>query len=382
MHPEFSDEDIMALFEDEVDDEDKDKWIVWFDGASNALGHGVGVVLLTPDDQCIPFMARLGFDCMNNMVEYELRGEWETRNHKLIPYQAYIKKLTEFFDDVSFHHISRQKNQMADALATLASMFQLIPHGDLSYIKFRCHGKPTHCCLIEEKQDGRPWYFDIKRYIKDKECTQEASDNDKRMLRRLAAGFFLSEDILYKKNHDMVLLRCVDAREIDLMPMEVHEGSFGTHANAHAKARKILRVGYYWLTMENDCCIHVRKFHKCQAFADNVNASAVPLNILVVPWPFSMWGIDVIGAIEPKASNRHRFVLVAIDYFTKWVEAASYASVTRSVVVRFIKKEIICWYRLPRKIITDNATNLNNKMMKEMCEDFKIQHHNSMPYRP
>ena len=51
-------------------------------------------------------------------------------------------------------------------------------------------------------------------------------------------------------------------------------------------------------------------------------------------------------------------------------------------MVRFIKKEIICWYGLPRKIITDNATNLNNKMMKEMCEDFKIQHHNSMPYRP
>ena len=64
------------------------------------------------------------------------------------------------------------------------------------------------------------------------------------------------------------------------------------------------------------------------------------------------------------------------------MEAASYASVTRNVVIRFIKKEIICRYRLPRKIITDNATNLNNKMMKEMCEDFKIQHHNSTPYRP
>jgi len=78
----------------------------------------------------------------------------------------------------------------------------------------------------------------------------------------------------------------------------------------------------------------------------------------------------------------HRFILVAIDYFTKWVEVASYVNVTRNVVVRFIKKEIICQYGLPRKIITDNATNLNNKMMKEMCEDFKIQHHNSMPYRP
>ena len=87
-----------------------------------------------------------------------------------------------------------------------------------------------------------------------------------------------------------------------------------------------------------------------------------------------MWGIDVIGATEPKASNGHRFILVASDYFTKWVEAASYASVTRNVVIRFIKKEIICRYGLPRKIITDNAANLNNKMMKEICEDFKIQH--------
>ena len=98
----------------------------------------------------------------------------------------------------------------------------------------------------------------------------------------------------------------------------------------------------------------------------------MPLNILAAPWPFSMWGIDVIGVIEPKASNGHRFILVVIDYFTKWVEATSYSSVTRSVVVRFIKKEIICRYGLPRKIITNNATNLNKKMMKEMCKDFKI----------
>ena len=166
------------------------------------------------------------------------------------------------------------------------------------------------------------------------------------------------------------------------MLVEVHEGSFGMHANEHAMARKILRAGYYWLTMKNDCCIHVRKCHKCQAFTDNVNAPPMPFNVLAAPWLFSMWGIDVIRAIEPKASKVHRFILVAIDYFTKWVEAASYASVTWSVVVKFIKKEIICRYGLPKKIITDNAINLNNKIMKEMCEDFKIQHHNSTPCRP
>jgi len=134
--------------------------------------------------------------------------------------------------------------------------------------------------------------------------------------------------------------------------------------------------------MESNCCLHVRKCHKCQTFEDNVNAPPFPLNVLAAPWLFSMWGIDVIGAIEPKAVNGHHFIQVEIDYFTKWVEAASYASVTRSVVVGFIKREIICRYGLPRKIITDNGTNLNNKMVGEMCEEFKIQHHNSTPYRP
>ncbi|XP_006580752.1 uncharacterized protein LOC114411188 [Glycine soja] len=71
MHPEFPDEDIMALFEEEVEEEDRDKWVVWFDRASNALGHGIGVVLVSLDKQYIPFMARLCFDCTNNIAEYE-----------------------------------------------------------------------------------------------------------------------------------------------------------------------------------------------------------------------------------------------------------------------------------------------------------------------
>jgi len=70
MHPEFPDEDIMALFEEKLD-KDRDKWIVWFDGASNVLGHGVGAALVSPNNQCIPFTARLGFDCTNNMAKYE-----------------------------------------------------------------------------------------------------------------------------------------------------------------------------------------------------------------------------------------------------------------------------------------------------------------------
>jgi len=92
--------------------------------------------------------------------------------------------------------------------------------------------------------------------------------------------------------------------------------------------------------------------------------------------------MDVIRPIKPKASNGHRFILVTMDYFTKWVEVASYASVTQNVIVKFIKREFICHYGIPRKLITDNATNLNNKMMTKLCVDFKIQHHNSTLYHP
>ena len=133
MHPEFPDEDILALFEEEVEDKDRDKWVVWFDGASNALGHGIGVVLVSLDKQYIPFTARLCFDCTNNIAEYEacalgiraaidfvvrllkvygdstlvihqLKVEWESRDNKLVPYQAYIRELIKLFDDIISSH--------------------------------------------------------------------------------------------------------------------------------------------------------------------------------------------------------------------------------------------------------------------------------------
>ena len=95
-----------------------------------------------------------------------------------------------------------------------------------------------------------------------------------------------------------------------------------------------------------------------------------------------MWGMDVIGLITSKASNGHRFIFVVIDYIYKVDRSTSYANVTRSVVYKFIKKEIIYWYGLPEIIILNNASNLNNKMMEKVCAQFKIQHHNSVPYHP
>ena len=89
----------------------------------------------------------------------------------------------------------------------------------------------------------------------------------------------------------------------------------------------------------------------------------------------------MVGEINPTASNRYRFILVAIDYFTKWVKAASFASVTENLVAQFIKHNLICRHGIPKRIITDNGTNLKNTMITELCIQFKINHHNSSLYR-
>ena len=89
----------------------------------------------------------------------------------------------------------------------------------------------------------------------------------------------------------MVLLRCVDRHEADMLMHEVHEGSFGTHANGYSMAKKMLRASYYWLTMETDCCKFAKKFHKGQIYADKIHVPPTFLNVISSPWPFSMWAL-------------------------------------------------------------------------------------------
>ncbi|XP_019425133.1 PREDICTED: uncharacterized protein K02A2.6-like [Lupinus angustifolius] len=163
---------------------------------------------------------------------------------------------------------------------------------------------------------------------------------------------------------------------------EIHEGICGTHANGHMMARKVMRSGNYWTTMEADCVGYVRKCQKCQVYTDRINASPFLLQSMVAQWSFSMWGIDVNGPINPKASNGHRFILVAIDYFIKWVEVVSYNSITRKVFVRFLQREIICRYEMSERRVTDNGTNLNGGEVEGLCNKFKIKHHNSTSYWP
>jgi len=116
-------------------------------------------------------------------------------------------------------------------------------------------------------------------------------------------------------------------------------------------------------------------------YSDKINMPLALLLNLTSQWPFAMWGINVIGLFNLKASNKHQFILVAINYFIKYVEASSYAYVRHKVVKRFIEWDLISRYGAPEKIMTDNAHDFNGRMIVELCTKWKIKHSNSSSYR-
>ncbi|XP_075084777.1 uncharacterized protein LOC142168024 [Nicotiana tabacum] len=264
----------------------------------------------------------------SDLLIRQAQGDWETRDIKLIPYKKCVEDLSKRFKSIEFRYIPRFHNELADALATLASMLPYLGNTHIDPLEIQIRYQHGYCNTIEVEPDGEPWYHDIKQFLKAREYPEHANRDQKRTIRRLSNGFFLSGEILYKRTLDLNLLRCVDAKEAEMIMNEVHSGVCGPHMNGYVLAKKILRVGYYWLTMERDCFHFVRKCHQCQI---------------------------------------HTIILKAV---------------TNKAVVDFVHSNIICRFGIPKIIITDNAANVNSHLMKEVCEQFKIEHRNSTPYRP
>ncbi|XP_070015493.1 uncharacterized protein [Nicotiana sylvestris] len=292
---------------------------MFFDGAANFKGVGVGAVLVSETGQHYPVSSKLRYPCTNNMEEYEacILGLNMAINMNI----QELLELRKRFTKTKFWRVPIIQNEFADALATLSSMMQHPDKDFIDPIPVKIHSQPAYCAHVEEEANGKPWFHNIKEYLTKGEYPEHANHTQRHMLWRLSNSFFHSRGTLYKKTPNLGLLR------YDKVPPN-------------------------------------------------------ELNATSLPWPFVAWRMDVIGPIEPTTLNRHRFILVAIDYITKWVKAASYKAVTKKVMADFVRDRISCRFGVPESIITDNASNLNSDLMKAMCETFKIKHKNSTAYRP
>ena len=140
---------------------------------------------------------------------------------------------------------------------------------------------------------------------------------------------------MYKRGFSHPYLRCLSPEEADYVMREVHERIYGNHSRSQSLVHKLIRVGYYWLTMQKDAQSYVKACDRCQRFGNVIRQPTEELTPMTVPWPFAQWGLDIMGPFSI-AMRQLKFIVVSIDYFTKWVEAEALATITERNIQSFI----------------------------------------------
>ena len=161
-----------------------------------------------------------------------------------------------------------------------------------------------------------------------------------------------------------------------------HSSTCGGHNYQKNTTHKILKAGYYWPVLFADVCTSVRACDQCQRFIGMQQLKSLPLRPVIVNGPFQQWGLDFIGEINPSSIGKHKWILVATDYFTKWIEAIPTRNATHQFIMRFLYENIFSRFGCPVRLVTDNAPTFKAGELVKMCESMGIQLSHSTSYYP
>jgi hypothetical protein len=195
-----------------------------------------------------------------------------------------------------------------------------------------------------------------------------------RKIKYKALSYTIIGNELFKKTPEGILLKCLSEDEAFLAISNVHSGSCGAHQAGHKMKWLLFRRGLYWPSMLKDCIEFAKGCQECQRHAGIQHVPASELHSVIKPWPFRGWALDLIGEIRPASSKNQRFILVGIDYFTKWIEAVALPKVDQETVISFIQNHIIYRFGLPETITTDQGTIFVGQKMQNFANEagFKL----------
>ncbi|KAL0406447.1 UNVERIFIED_CONTAM: hypothetical protein Slati_3958600 [Sesamum latifolium] len=271
-----------------VEDTSSDQvWLLHVDGSSTTQGSGAGIVITSPQGEGARHL--LAYSDSQLIVKQRRHVRSQGRNA---------------LEDCRTRHITIQYLPEARALLVVQP--------------------------VTAKVD---WRTPIIRWIEEGHLLEDRWEAAR--LNARATRFLVQAGTLYKRSYTHPLLRCLSTEEGVHVLQEIHSGCCGAHPGTWTLANKALRAGYFWPTMKQDAKHLVSKCERCQKHSSLIHQPAEPLTIMLSPCPFTQWGMDIVGPF-PVASGQRKFLLVAIDYFTKWVEAEPLARITEEEVMKFI----------------------------------------------
>jgi hypothetical protein len=173
-------------------------------------------------------------------------------------------------------------------------------------------------------------------------------------------------------------LRVIRRYELEGLMYLMHDHELSAHFGSKATYEKV-KEKYWWKGMIRDIEGYVKTCDSCQR--RNKPIGKHELNSIEVKEPFYMIGIDIVGPL-PRTVSGKKYIVVAMDYFTKWPEAKALEEANAKEVSTFIYEDIICRHGCPHKILTDRGSHFNNQMVRELMEKFRVKHGFSTPYHP
>jgi len=209
----------------------------------------------------------------------------------------------------------------------------------------------------------------------------DRSGEDNPIMHKKASQFMLIGEELYRRGFSNPLLKYVTNCQAQYIMMELHTGICGLHSGSRTMAARVLRTGYYWSTVKEVCEKYVRKCAQCQQHGNMIHLQSEELHGITSHWPFVKWGMDILGPFCP-GKGQVKFLLVAIDYFTKWVEVERLALITAQQVQKFVWKNVVCRFGVPSIIIADNGRQFVDKGLAEFYKGLHIQHITSSVEHP
>jgi hypothetical protein len=190
--------------------------------------------------------------------------------------------------------------------------------------------------------------------------------NEAKRLKHRSRDFAIIEGQLYKKGVSQPMLKCVTETEGIQILREVHNGTCGSHSGPRALAAKVIHQGFYWPDIICAANRVTRSCEVCQKFSPRSGNPSQFTKLIAHTWPLQHWGLDIIRPL-PTAQGNLKFTFVAVEYFTKWIEARAVSTITSKTAQKFFWQNIVCRFGVPSELTVDNGKQFDSEDFRDFC---------------